>query len=376
MTTIKNSLPVACVLLPTYNEAENIEKTIFRILKLENITTHKIEILVIDDNSTDQTQEIVSKLIQIYKNIHMISGKKIGLGDAYKRGFNHAIKTFSPDLMIQMDSDGQHDPMVIRKFIDHANNGYELIIGSRYIEGALIPSFSFWRKSISIIGNFLVRYLGGAYMIKDCTSGFRCIKTTLLKQVDFKYFFTKGYSFQSSLICELLRKNAIAIEVPITFNEREAGSSKLTLYDQIEFILFIVKIRFRNSADFTRYSIVGLCGTAINFLIYWVLTRLNGMSPELASLIAIESAIITNFLFNNFWTFKKRKTPSSIFKRFYQYHIIAGIIGGVNYLCFLAMINIFFVYDLVSLLIGISIGAIFNYAGNSLWVFRRKGQDL
>ena len=178
------------------------------------------------------------------------------------------------------------------------------------------------------------------------------------------------------MICELLRKNAIAIEVPITFNEREAGSSKLTLYDQIEFILFIVKIRFRNSADFTRYSIVGLCGTAINFLIYWVLTRLNGMSPELASLIAIESAIITNFLFINFWTFKKRKTPSSIFKRFYQYHIIAGIIGGVNYLCFLAMINIFFVYDLVSLLIGISIGAIFNYAGNSLWVFRRKGQDL
>lgn len=373
-SNIKSSIPSACILLPTFNEAENIHKIIDSILNLNEIQTHKIVILVIDDNSTDGTQDIVNRLIGKHSNVYMIQGEKIGLGDAYKRGFEHSIKVFDPEIIIQMDSDGQHDPKVIKDFIDNINHGYELVIGSRYIEGSSTPNFSIWRKSISIIGNFLVRYLCGIYFIKDCTSGYRCIKTDLLRKVNLDDLYTKGYSFQSSLITQLIRENAVAKEVPITFKEREGGNSKLALQDQIEFIIFIFRLRLKNSDEFLRYSLVGLFGTALNFIIYWWLTRIILIQPEIASLIAIEISIINNFILNNFWTFKKRLKRNSILKRVYRFHMIAGIAGGANYLTFLFMINALSIFDLYSLLIGICIGAIFNYSGNSLWTFRRHGE--
>ena len=132
-----------------------------------------------------------------HHDIHMINGEKIGLGDAYKRGFSYAQKELNSRLIVQMDADGQHDPNVIKTFIELAINGKELIIGSRFIAGSSTPDFSSWRRLISLVGNFLVRYLGGVYMIKDCTSGlFRCIDVNLLKQCKLDRLSSKGYSFQ------------------------------------------------------------------------------------------------------------------------------------------------------------------------------------
>ena len=105
-------------------------------------------------------------------------------------------------------------------------------------------------------------------MIKDCTSGFRCINTDLLKKCNLDYF-SKGLFLSVFIVCELMRNGANAIEIPIVFTKREHGFSKLTLHDEIEFLINIVKIRFRNSEDFLRYCIVGVLGVCVNFLTYF-----------------------------------------------------------------------------------------------------------
>jgi dolichol-phosphate mannosyltransferase len=171
-----------------------------------------------------------------------------------------------------------------------------------------------------------------------------------------------------------MRNGANAVEIPIVFNKREHGLSKLTLHDEIEFLINIVKIRFRNSEDFLRYCIVGILGVGVNFLTYFTLTRFTGWAPELASPLAIELSIISNFICHNFWTFIKRISDIPYINRFIRFHIVAGVSGVINYLFFLFLINALFLPDLLSLFLGIGIATIFNYIGNSLWTFRR--QDL
>ena len=268
------SLLKACLVLPTYNEAENIESIIKSVFSNQSkIKTHLLYVLVVDDNSPDGTQEIVKKQMQQFPRLHLKTGNKVGLGDAYKRGFSSAISTFNPDLLLQMDADGQHDPKLIPKFIDLANDGFSLVIGSRFVSGGSTPDFSYWRKFLSISGNFLIRHLGKAKSVQDCTSGFRCIKTNLVLKCDLGNLSTRGYSFQSSLVCELIRRGAKPIEVPIIFKDRVSGQSKLTLKDQVEFLVNITKITYRYSEDFIRYCCVGVIGTLVNVGVYLLLNK-------------------------------------------------------------------------------------------------------
>ena len=157
------SLLKACLVLPTYNEAENIESITKEIFAMQsNIDTHQLYVIVVDDNSPDGTQEIVKKQMQKHPYLRLVTGNKVGLGDAYKRGISFAMSAFNPDLLLQMDADGQHDPTLIPKFINLANDGFSLVIGSRYVPGGSTPDFSYWRKFLSIVGNFLIRHLGKA----------------------------------------------------------------------------------------------------------------------------------------------------------------------------------------------------------------------
>ena len=239
-------MPVACVILPTYNEVENVTQVIPAVFQqAEKISdTHELHVLVVDDDSPDGTRGAVENLQRNHKNLHMIGGMKRGLGDAYKRGIKYAIEHLSPDVIIEMDADGQHDPDEIPQFITLSNSGFSLVIGSRLTPGGETPDFSIWRKFLSLFGNWLIRSLGGVRKIHDCTSGYRCIKADVVKECDLTCLSTRGYSFQSSLLCELLRHNATFIEVPILFKPRMHGNSKLAFRDQLEFLLNIVKIRF------------------------------------------------------------------------------------------------------------------------------------
>jgi dolichol-phosphate mannosyltransferase len=242
----QNKMPVACVILPTYNEVENVTQVIPAVFQqaAKISGSHELHVLVVDDDSPDGTYAAVEKLQRQYKNLHVIGGMKRGLGDAYKRGITYALKHLSPDVIIQMDADGQHDPEKLPQFIALSNSGISLVIGSRLAPGGETPDFSLWRKFLSHFGNWLIRSLGGVRKIHDCTSGYRCIKADVVKKCDLTRLSTRGYSFQSSLLSELLRNNATFIEIPILFKPRMHGISKLAFKDQLEFLLNIVKIRF------------------------------------------------------------------------------------------------------------------------------------
>ena len=360
-----------CFVLPTYNEEENIENIIQQILKEEkNQSKHTFSILVVDDNSTDETQAIVQRYTSLNSKVHLVTGQKKGLGDAYKRGFKFALNDLKADVIFQMDSDGQHDASLIPDFVSYIEEGKDVVIGSRFIDGGTTPDFSFSRLLMSKVGNLLVRYVGGITQVKDCTSGYRAIRASYLKELDFSYLSTRGYSFQSSLICDLAWRGAYISELPIEFSSRQGGESKLAIRDQIEFLLNIPRLGFRNLEDFMKYSLVGVSGVFVNLGLYLFLTRYYEISELVAPLIAIESALISNFILNNFWTFGKRITQSRIRVKFVKFHLVSGFSALINYSAFLTLFLVFGLYDILANLIGIGLAAIVNYLINSNWTWK------
>jgi dolichol-phosphate mannosyltransferase len=237
---------IACIVLPTYNEAENVRALIPRIFQqAARIPTHELHVLVVDDNSPDRTAARVRERMKEFGNLHLITGQKQGLGEAYKRGMAFAVHELRGDLIFEMDADFQHDPSLLPLFVSLANHGFSLVIGSRFLAGAATPNFPPHRRLISVVGTWLVRKFGRLPALTDCTSGYRCIKSEVLKKCDLTGLASRGYSFQSSLLCELIRNGARVIEVPIVFEDRQYGSSKLSLKDQTEFVSNLINLRFR-----------------------------------------------------------------------------------------------------------------------------------
>ena len=161
-----------------------------------------------------------------------------------REAFTHAIKALQPQLILQMDADLQHDPAVLPRMISLANDGYDVVIGSRFAPGGAIPGLPGHRKLISLAGTRLVRWFGGIPPIRDCTSGYRVIRAELIPRCDLEHLSTRGYSFQSSLLCELLRNGARLVETPIVFSVRAHGESKLSFLDQWEFVVNLFRLRF------------------------------------------------------------------------------------------------------------------------------------
>ena len=205
-----------CLVIPTYNEKENIQKLLDKILIVsKKVKKHKIDILILDDNSPDGTEIVVEKYMKIHKNIHLLKGKKEGLGKAYLRGFTHVLEKYNFDAVFMMDADLSHDPEEIPNFLRELDSGYDFVIGSRYVEGGDIPDWDFKRRLVSRVGNMFARLVGGMYNVKDCTTGYRAIKTTLLKKIDLSNLHTKGYAFLSTLLFECIHGGAKIKEIPI-----------------------------------------------------------------------------------------------------------------------------------------------------------------
>jgi len=233
-----------CIVLPTYNERDNIGKLLKTLLEIfDTIKDFDMNVLVVDDNSPDGTQEVVKKFLK-GKRVSMITGEKHGLGAAYIRGFKHAIEKLKADVLFEMDADFSHDPKDIPKFLKEIKNGYGFVIGSRYIPGGDTPDWGFDRKLISSGGNFFARVIAGLYKVKDCTSGYRAIRSSLIKKINLNNLKVKGYSFQMNLLYEAVKNKAKIKEVPIIFVDRHVGTSKIERKDVYEFFINSFKLRF------------------------------------------------------------------------------------------------------------------------------------
>ena len=235
------------IVLPTYNEKENIEDFLKTLLEEINLTNDfNINILVVDDYSPDGTADIVKKVMGNNPKVNLLLNNTRGLGKAYIAGFRYAIENFSPDILIEMDSDFSHDVKKVKELLNAISKGADFAIGSRYIKGGSIPSdWALIRKLNSKYGNIFARIIAGLYSIKDCTSGIRAIKTDILKQIDLDKLNANGYSFQMNILFECTQKGAKVAEIPIDFIDRTKGKSKLGLYDILEFMVnsFILRLR-------------------------------------------------------------------------------------------------------------------------------------
>lgn len=227
------------IVLPTYNEAENIEQFLTAVYQvIPEIGDFNINTLVVDDNSPDGTGEIVKQLQQENNKIYLLENNTRGLGNAYKAGFKYAIENLNPDILVEMDSDFSHAPEKLKELLPPTKEGYDFVIGSRYIKGGSIPKdWALIRKLNSKYGNIFARFIAGLMQVKDCTSGFRAIKVDFIKQIDLEHLKVNGYAFQMNILFECVKLGAKTYEIPIDFIDRVKGQSKLSIKDVIEFMI-------------------------------------------------------------------------------------------------------------------------------------------
>lgn len=319
------------VILPTYNEKESIGLIIEKLEEIFlRLPKFEFKILVVDDFSPDGTAQKVKALNKTYGNIYLLEGKKEGLGKAYLRGINQAIDKLGAELFFQMDADLSHDPEEIPEFLKKITQGADFVIGARYIPGGSIPdNWGLHRKIFSICGNLIVRFGLGIFSIHDWTSGYRAIKTQVFQKVNRGLEKFTGYTFQVAFLHRAQKADFKIAEVPINFTDRRFGHSKIAPFDYIKNVLLYVT----NNSTFLKYVIVGILGFTINAVALEIFYRL-GLTPGLAASLGAELAIISNFTFNNLWTFASKKitTVSRLVPKFIQFNLTsvgAVIIEGI-----------------------------------------------
>lgn len=245
---LSSRTPVSKVLIiiPTYNEAENVP------VLLQQVFQHlpQGDVLIVDDNSPDQTGHLAETLRARYPNLYVLHRPgKLGLGTAYIAGFRYAIE-HNYDVAFEMDADFSHDPGLLPNFlaaIQHA----DLVIGSRYMHGGSTPGWPAFRKLISNWGNNFARLLLGM-VAQDCTGGYRCYRRELLQHIDFDAICSRGYAFQVELLYRAQQQHARIVEIPITFVDRQRGRSKMSSKIVLEAFIYVVKTFFHKGVSSYR----------------------------------------------------------------------------------------------------------------------------
>lgn len=212
----------ALVAVPTYNEAQSVEKIVARVRE----SVPDAHVLVIDDGSPDGTGKIADRVADLDDHVHVLHRTaKQGLGAAYVAGFRWALDR-GYDTVVEMDADGSHQPEELPRLLD-ALGGADLVLGSRYVPGGRIENWPRRREVLSRGGNIYTQVLLGM-PVKDATGGYRAFRAATLRRIDLDDIASQGYCFQVDLVWRAVRAGLRVVEVPITFVEREEGTSKMS----------------------------------------------------------------------------------------------------------------------------------------------------
>ncbi len=346
------------IINPTYNEKGNIEKLI-TILEEEvfpKIKNHEMHIVVADDNSPDGTGEIVEGLMKKYKNLHLNQGEKQGLGAAYVRAMRYATQKLDADIMFEMDADFFHDPAKIPEFLKKIDEGYDMVIGTRYSGGGSIPSnWGLHRKAFSITANLIIRTILMIFHIHDWTGGYRAMRKEVFIKEGEELTKYKGYTFQVAFLYKVIKDGFKVGEVPFHATDRILGRSKIAPLEYIVNLLkYVIYARILELKRFIKFLIVGTSGFIIQIFVQEVVVR-SGSAYAIALMISpivfavtrhhgilplrdgigggfgAEAAIISNFMFNNFWTFNdtqklKERSPFIVRLLKFNFTSIAAIL--------------------------------------------------
>lgn len=236
----------AWLVLPTYNEAENLEPLIEAVLAAMAEVPGEHQVLVVDDSSPDGTGEIADRLAAMLPTVEVLHRQaKEGLGRAYLAGFAYALAR-GADLVMEMDADFSHDPLDIPRLIVAADEA-DLVLGSRYVPGGGVGDWGPVRQLISRGGSLYARRVLGV-PVRDLTGGFKCFRREVLQSIDLSQVHTNGYGFQIELTYRAVQGGFAVREVPIVFRERRAGASKMRPGIALEAIWKVPAMRARRLA--------------------------------------------------------------------------------------------------------------------------------
>ena len=229
------------VIIPTYNEYENVKLLIPELLALPN----RVHIIIVDDNSPDGTGQFVDALASREERLHVIHRDgKLGLGTAYVAGFQAALVA-GADRIMTMDADYSHHPSYVLSLLE-ASQTADLVIGSRYVDSGEVVDSPYHRRVLSRGANAFARVILGL-KAHDCTAGFRCYRRRVLESIDLDTFFSDGYSFLIELLCIIERRGFSVSEVPIRFMDRQHGTSKISRKEILKAMYTLWRLRFGSS---------------------------------------------------------------------------------------------------------------------------------
>lgn len=223
-------------IIPTYNELESLPKTLGRLRSAVPAS----DVLVADDNSPDGTGELADRIAAEDPQVHVMHRKgKEGLGAAYIAGFKWALER-DYDVVVEMDADGSHQPEQLPRLLEAIEQGADLVIGSRWVQGGTVVNWPVYRQLISRTGSTYARLMLGL-RIKDMTAGYRAFRRTTLEKLDLDAVESVGYGFQVDIAWRVARMGLKVAEVPVTFVERELGASKMSGNIVVEAMLNVTR---------------------------------------------------------------------------------------------------------------------------------------
>jgi dolichol-phosphate mannosyltransferase len=362
------------VIIPTYREGENIGSILRAVHDVLAGAGIRGEILVVDDNSPDDTIPGVRALQPVFPGLSLVvRTEDPGLSQSVVEGFGRAR---APVILV-MDADFSHPPELIPRFLEEIRGGADLAIGSRYMAGGGIEDWPLARRVISSGATLLGRILFPE--ITDPVSGFFAVRKEVVAGAPLR---PRGYK----ILMEVLGKGtwSRAREIPFVFQDRKAGSSKLrpgTILDYARQVVDITRyalsrrqgVAWEELEKILRFAIVGCSGILVNMGLLWLLTTFADIYYLVSSIIAIEVSIINNFIWNDRWTFggEKAHRGRSFATRIGLFHLVSAGGAVINWLILFVLTEFAGVYYLVSNLAGILAAFVWNYLVNRHYTWKR-----
>ena len=387
--------------VPTYNEKENIEEVIKKILQQKKfLPNYDLHVLVSDSHSTDGTAEIVKKISQINPKVHYLDVKQKGLGVGIYKGHRWAIDKLKADILAQMDGDLSHDPQVLPQMVDYIKKGYDLVNGSRLISGGK-NLLGLHRRIFTRGSALFCKISWGTFNLSEYTNSYRVFNKNLFAKIDFSKvpWRAKTYIIQPAFLYAAIKAGAKIKEIPITFEDRKRGYSKAKIAAYtFDVLKFGAKARFERSKTFIKFLMVGGASYFLNAITLGLLNRgqiynitilsqpllsaipaASGV-PQLffltidrllvSSVISIELSIIFNFFMHDNWTFKTRSHYGSQLVRFLKFNLTSIGSPLIQLVSILVAVRIFQIHEQIGLAVGVVIGLFANYFANILWIWK------
>jgi len=350
------------IVMPAWNEAENIKKMIEVLIKEEFPEIEAdMNLLIVDNHSLDGTGKIVTEASKKYNNVHIIQQDKPGLGWAYVRGMQYAMDTLKADAILEMDADFQHPPRFVKPMVDAYLSGAEYAIGSRYVKGGSVPKeWAMSRKAVSFFGNLFIRLVLIKPGIHDLTTGFRLTKVSgVLDKIDLTNLMELNrFAYKVDLLYQCIKNSKKTVEVPLEFAPRTKEKSKFNPKEMISTFKVAIILGIKDKMRFIKFGTVGFIGYLVNAITLELFSRsaitsflaqefyfVRGTALALvsepsawAAALSTEMAIISNFILNNLWTFSEVRItkPLLLILKFLQFNLTSlgavviqfSVIGG------------------------------------------------